>query len=390
MDVVETIVPGTYDETTTLSYDDTTSYEDQQLEASRALASRIGQTKVYLLSEMQMAGGKVRKQSKRKRGMSEPTEEGDDMEVTEDSSYRSNALLLHGTPIGSLPTARLFAYATHFDTQPLAMEWIDDTTCVLVFASSKTARTAHRYLQKSPTETEDDDGFVTAKPVPVAVWAPEERINITLGKAEGLKGAIRMRWARHEDVKKKGAKKQSQFYRKHGEGAGKSLNGMKTEEDREKDAKRRRRETRHSDEEPYDEASERAKLDDDLDRFLAADSDQEDADMQDTSSSKMRSDHIASDGRTLLDRTSNMRLLPDTLASRITAPSRRRREDRMMGWESEKADLEWGRHREHSDPHFGGPQRRGRGRPRRSRERRQPKSQQELDDELDAFLLAKD
>jgi hypothetical protein len=42
---------------------------------------------------------------------------------------RANALLLHGTPVSSLPTARIFAYATHFDARPVALEWVNDDTC---------------------------------------------------------------------------------------------------------------------------------------------------------------------------------------------------------------------------------------------------------------------
>ena len=46
---------------------------------------------------------------------------------------------------------------------------------------------------------------MTAKSIPVTLWPPEQRINATLGKGEDLKGVIRMRWARRDDVKKKGA-----------------------------------------------------------------------------------------------------------------------------------------------------------------------------------------
>lgn len=36
-----------------------------------------------------------------------------------DSPYRPNAILLQGPPITQIPTARVFAYATHFDAHPI-------------------------------------------------------------------------------------------------------------------------------------------------------------------------------------------------------------------------------------------------------------------------------
>src|SRR4051794_39555046 len=94
-----------------------------------------------------------------------------------DLSCRPNALLFHGSPIAHLPTSRIFAYATHFDAHPMALEWIDDSTCILVFETRATAQAAQHHLQKSATEDMDTDGFVTAKPIPIAFWPPEERIN---------------------------------------------------------------------------------------------------------------------------------------------------------------------------------------------------------------------
>ena len=127
-------------------------------------------------------------------------------------------------PISHLPTSNIFAYATHFDAHPMGLEWIDDTTCILVFESKSDARAAFRTLQKSLAEEPSlEDDTVTAKPIPVAIWPAEDRINATLGKGEGLKGILRMRWARTEDVKKRGAKKESEFYKKYGEHAGKTF-----------------------------------------------------------------------------------------------------------------------------------------------------------------------
>ena len=304
--------------------------------------------------------------------------------VVADLTYRGNALLFCGPPISHLPTARLFAYATHFDAHPLGLEWVDDNTCVFVFDSKTAARTAYRYLQKSATEDSDQDGCITAKGIPIAVWPPEERINKSLGMGQGLKGTIRMRWAKNDDVKKKGAKRDSEFYKKHGTTAGKEVYAGRDEGPQ----KRRRRD------DEVEQAQEKAQLDDDLDDFLAED------DLEPVAPpsppSKMRSDYIASDGRTLLERTSVLRAHPDILASRITAPLPRRakgRNDRRGSSERESlsqpmwADdrVEWGRE---APPR--GRSTRDKGPGRSSGHARPRKSQQELDDELDAFLNEKD
>jgi hypothetical protein len=305
----------------------------------------------------------------------------------------------------------------------MGLEWVDDNTCVLVFESKKDAREAFSRLQKTASEEPDMDEFITARPFPIALWPPEKRINTMFGKDEVLKGPISMRWARREDVKKKGAKSQSQFYKKHGTSAGKELfDGRDLPP-----AKRRRGEDYENEE------IVKARLDDELDQFLAEDDDEEEKkdsaeevdDLPPSPPSKMRSDYIAGDGRTLLERTSLLRLhstdeRPD-LASRLTVPlPRRSREkrghnghspwdnipesltDRIQPAATEK--LEWGpdvnrrrssvrngRDKHYDDHgstngHSGRRNRRGE-RPPRTGERPR-KTQQELDDELDAFLRA--
>ncbi|KAJ7590807.1 hypothetical protein C8J56DRAFT_1134623 [Mycena floridula] len=325
-------------------------------ERAAGLASRIGSTKVYLLSESSSRVGKRKHED-------DADENQQDFEMDEDLPYRANAILLKGSPISHLPTARIFAYAQHFSVVPLALEWIDDTSCVLVFETKTGARTGYRYLQKSAVEAEDVEGYVTAKPVPVALWPPEERITKSLGKGEGLKGIIRMRWARGEDVKQKGSKKQSKFYEKHGTMAGKerAVDGYGA-------AKRRR----------TADGDLAARLDVELDEFLAEEDKEESPPSimrSDLPDSKMRSDNIASDGRTLLQRTD----LSDSLRSRITAPLPRRHNGSQRLWSEDKVDLSESRKR---GGRTGG--RRG-GRTDRQNERPQ-KTQQELDDELDAFL----
>ncbi|KAI0334825.1 hypothetical protein GY45DRAFT_1294516 [Cubamyces sp. BRFM 1775] len=290
------------------------------------------------------------------------------MNDLEPSPIRDNAILLRGSPIAHLPTSNIFAYATHFDANPLGLEWIDDTTCVLVFETKNAARAAFRTLQKSVAEEPSlDDGSVTAKPIPITIWPAEDRISATLGKGEGLKGILRMRWARVEDVKKKGAKSESKFYKKYGENAGKSF------EDGARPMKKRRGDGEASD------ALERAKLDEELDNFLAED---EDASPP-SPPSKMRSDYIGKSGKSLLERTSG------GLASRLTAPLPRRARSRRDGgsrpWD--KGKDEDGYHDRAEPRSRREPESREKGRGRRPPRPRA--TQEELDAELDAFLNEK-
>lgn len=255
-----------------------------------------------------------------------------------DPSLRNNAILLTGSPIANLPTSNIFAYSTHFDAKPIGLEWIDDTTCILVFESKALAVAAHLRLQK--LDEVDMDGFLTAQPIPMAIWPPELRINEGLGKGEGLRGVVRMRWARKDDVKEKGARNKSQFYKKHGNVGGSEVPTQK-----------RRRGDGESEE------TLKARLDNDLDAFLAQD-DEEAAPA--SPPSKMRSDNMDSTGQSLVDRTSIVRVRPPRHQS--------------------------SRHDRNSE----GATRRGKGRREPRAPARQTKSQQELDDELDAFLNEKE
>ncbi|KAG8218307.1 hypothetical protein J3R82DRAFT_3921 [Butyriboletus roseoflavus] len=315
----------------------TISDEDVQ---PAALLDRIGSAKVYLLSDSTQT-----RTAKRKRL---DIEEDEDVEMDEDSVSRANALFLTGAPISHLPTARIFAYVTHFDAQPIGLEWVNDSSCVLVFESKTLARAAHRFLQKTSAEHMDEDGFVTAKPIPVTLWLPEDRISKSLGQGEGLRGTIKMRWAKNDDVKKKGAKKESEFYKKYGAGAGKDS-----------DAPQKRRRDERS-------LLDASKLDDDLDAFLGNE--------RRMSYSPPPTNQL-SESRSLIERTS----LPDSgvnLRHRISSAPRdsltsRSSDPRRLHEGDEQGDSRWGQ---------------GRGR----RNPRPQKTQKELDDELDAFLNEKD
>ncbi|UZJ54317.1 hypothetical protein CBS101457_003637 [Exobasidium rhododendri] len=59
---------------------------------------------------------------------------------------RYSVLHLSGTPVSQCSTSRLFAYITHYGAQPLGLEWIDDSSCNVVFSDSSAARLAIEYL----------------------------------------------------------------------------------------------------------------------------------------------------------------------------------------------------------------------------------------------------
>jgi hypothetical protein len=265
---------------------------------------------------------------------------------------RANALFLTGPPISHLPTTRIFAYVTHFDAQPIGLEWVNDSSCVLVFESKALARAAHRYLQKTATEDMDNDGFVTAKSIPVTLWLPEDRISKSLGQGEGLRGTIKMRWAKNDDVKKKGAMKESEFYKKYGTSAGK---------DSDVPQKRRR------DERLLLDAS---KLDDDLDAFLG----NERRTSYSPPPTETHADEL-SESRSLIERTSSSDSGAN-LRRRISGARDSRSRDALTSRFSDVRRL-------HGDGQ-GDSRRRGRRTPRPQ------KTQKELDDELDAFLNEKD
>ena len=251
-----------------------------------------------------------------------------------DESLRSNAILLQGTPISNLPTSNIFAYVGHYNVKPIGLEWVDDTTCVLVFETKRAAVASHARLLSSGEEEPDVFGLSAAQPVPPGVLLPKPNSgdDAAVECEPDLFGGIRMRWARKDDVKQKGAKSQSKFYRRHGEMAGKDGKGFFDDVP----SKRRRRET---DEEI------RARLDQDLDAFAAG---------EDGPLSKMRSDNME-EGRS-------------AVVIELSKP-----ESRHRPLPQERHGL--GRRRG----------RRGEG-----GNTRPQKSQQELDDELDAFIQAKE
>lgn len=59
---------------------------------------------------------------------------------------RYSVLHLSGPPVTQCSTSRLFAYVTHYGAQPLGLEWVNDSSCNIVFSDSSAARLAIEYL----------------------------------------------------------------------------------------------------------------------------------------------------------------------------------------------------------------------------------------------------
>lgn len=219
-------------------------------------------------------------------------------------------------------------------------------------------------MQRASSEPPDECGFVPAKSVPMAFWPPKQRIDASLGKGEGLKGSLLLRWAEVTDVKKRGARSRSEFYRKHG--ADGQPGGEVRKEDTQ-ETKRRRRE----------------ELDDELDAFLRDESPDEGS-RPASPPSKMRADYIEKKGKgkSLLERTSLMRgyftddedgdTWKKSLESRITSSRSSTGRSRRPPGDGDRGPGRRGAWNEGGEVHT------WQGRPR--------KSQQELDEELDAFL----
>lgn len=291
---------------------------------------------------------------------------------------RPNALYLRGSPITHLPTNNIFGYARHFHAEPVGLEWIDDSSCVLVFSTNAACKAAFEAFRRSAAEETDFDDCVSAKPIPVVLWPAEDRISKTLGMAEGLEGTLLVRIARMDDKKVRGAKERSAFYRKHGMDAGKDSNAHGIGHGVEK----RRRMGGEEDEE------KRRQLDDELDNFLR-DGDDRSPSPPAAPPSKMRSDFMTDDGRelegmperSLLDRTSLMRVHtvdgePARVYSQNDHRSRRGRRGQGRGELNEEDSMRPSGRRP----------RRGDREERPGRTERPTKTRQELDDELDAFL----
>ncbi len=181
-----------------------------------------------------------------------------------------------------------------------------------------------------------------------------------------------MRWATGLDVKKRGAKQRSKFYRKYGRGAGRDGHDAENTRENGRDQKRRRR-----DEGEDNEALERAQPDEELEAFLAEDTAPTQPPVESLSSrigakSKMRSDNMdEEEGRSLLERTSELRF-------HSTARPRRGRG---------QGDGQFGGYNDRGDSTKRGQVRGRRGGGRNERPR---VTQEDLDAELDAFLNSKD
>lgn len=139
---------------------------------------------------------------------------------------RPNAITLTGPPIEHMPTKKIFAYVAHYaDSPPSALEWVNDTTAVIVYETNKKARATFAALMREEKPIpEDNEELTLSHKVPQELWPAQLRIDNLLGEradASGLAGDIQFRWASTNDVKKKGASRDSNFYHRYGETAGK-------------------------------------------------------------------------------------------------------------------------------------------------------------------------
>lgn len=238
--------------------------------------------------------------------------------------------------------------------------------------------------------------YYIARSIPVELWPPDKRVVTSLvGEAGdtaaglGLRGAIHLRWARTTDVKRMRAG-QSGFYRNYGkDGKGGTAKRHRGLQDLDVGSISRR----HGVE---DDETLRQALDDELDAFLADDTDGDlpeqragvslSADVFDVPLSRMRSDFIAEDGRSIL-KTAEMAEngSPILLLDRM-APTSVKSSERVERWEKSTL-MPRERTNRRRDSHKEDGSRRDRNKRGSARSsQHQNKTQAELDDELDAFL----
>ncbi|KAG9040254.1 hypothetical protein FRB95_000183 [Tulasnella sp. JGI-2019a] len=227
------ILPDTEPDQTQLSYDDPIPGSSKE---KKGLLSRIGQSRVYALEDTS-AATLLGASKKRKAGtgllgrIDGPEASMDDDEedadiIDADSFIRANAITLTGEPIGHLDTSKIFAYAAHYtESPPRALEWINDSTAVMIYTKIANARAAFQGLMRDPSIPLPEDATdQLARPVPTDLWPAQMRIDIVVneGKTAGLPlaGDIQIRWATRTDVKKRGAAAESKFYKTYGEQAG--------------------------------------------------------------------------------------------------------------------------------------------------------------------------
>ncbi|EJU06469.1 hypothetical protein DACRYDRAFT_113170 [Dacryopinax primogenitus] len=274
-----------------LPYDDPTSpvpvtdemvKEADALEGIGSLRDRLAPpTKVYRVENSKTIRGNLGK-LKGISGGEEPEPEEDEMDL--ELGHRPNALLLQGEPIAHLPTDQVFAYVATYAPTPTGLEWVDDTTCVVLFSSGTVARGAHRFLLVDPpAEGEafsDPLELQKAQPVPKAAWPEKARAEGAEEIRAALRGVVFVRQAKIADIKQRGARGQSRFYSTYGTQAGKEGYGRKRrreeEDEGEMSAEKRRALDEELDAYLRDESSEKqkrkkAEMDDQLDAYLAGD-----------------------------------------------------------------------------------------------------------------------
>jgi len=222
------------------------------------LKSRLAPpTKVYRLADSVVVKGNLGKLKGISQGseVTEPSPDDMDFEL----GYRQNALLLQGAPIAHLPTDQVFAYVTSYAPAPVGLEWVDDTTCVVLFTSPNVANAARRFLlENSPAEGDplsDPLELMPAKPVLEAAWPEKARVPEAEDTRAALQEQIFLRHAKLNDVKQRDAKNRSRFYSTYGTQAGREGYGQR---------KRRREE----DDEGEMSVGKRRALDDELDSYL--------------------------------------------------------------------------------------------------------------------------
>ncbi|KAI8069202.1 hypothetical protein BC940DRAFT_346163 [Gongronella butleri] len=144
----------------------------------------------------------------------------------DESNERSNAIYMHGVNDMSTADVRAFCKDTALDK----VEWVDDSSCVLVFSSAELAMEAAEKLLLSPETTTWPSltELCTARPFereqPAAepatgengAIAAENEVDPSKPPVKAVVDTLKIRVAKLTDAKSKGSRERSRYYLFHG------------------------------------------------------------------------------------------------------------------------------------------------------------------------------
>ncbi|ORX60366.1 hypothetical protein DM01DRAFT_1404648 [Hesseltinella vesiculosa] len=133
----------------------------------------------------------------------------------DDPNARPEAILLHG--VDDMSTAEIKVYCQ--STALSKVEWVDDSSCVLVFTNTDEAMQAALLLLQEPTSWPSSTLLPSKpfeRPVPDNGDQPAQEENPLMPPVKPVIKSLSIRSAKLTDVKTKGSRERSRYYLFHG------------------------------------------------------------------------------------------------------------------------------------------------------------------------------